>query len=141
MYVARTATFEAVADNRDIPILMCAAQVHVQLFVELSNLFLRLPLRCNVVGDLRKAGSVLPTERAASSGDSKGFSGNGFDSGMGTLCGVEGADRRHALVRRLRSVERLAEAFWICRGHRFGGCSQSYCRVQVGSRPQGGGLI
>jgi len=32
------ATFQAVADDSDTPILVCSAQVHVRLFVELSRL-------------------------------------------------------------------------------------------------------
>ena len=36
--LTRTSDFQGVADDSDIPILVCAAQVHVQLSVELSRL-------------------------------------------------------------------------------------------------------
>src|SRR4029077_9289137 len=41
---------------------------------------------------------------------------------MGTLCGTEGPDGRHAQLRRVGAVEGSAKAFWLYSGR--GGCGR-----------------
>src|SRR5579864_4491001 len=67
------------------------------------------------MGVVRASKRTIPCERAASGREGASLGRTGFHLRLGSLCWPSG---RHAHVRRLRAIERIAEEVWIYAGRR-----------------------